>query len=191
MGLLGMHTVNYPTRHDIQSQELLSQQLGEDVGRLQRIQEKADLASWHWLSCGMKWRSPSTDVHLYLTELGNGYWCEPPWRPVQGQNLDRNGMSGFLAKPYLPLPSGRKETRSREKKEKKKKIQRYNYQLNLRSSTHPIQIRETKLPLGSKLSWLVWKLILKFPRWWSSFKFYALLWAPSNREGILCTSIEC
>jgi len=30
-------------------------------------------------------------------------------------------MSGFLAKPYLPLPSGRKETRSREKKEKKKK----------------------------------------------------------------------
>ena len=73
MGLLGMHTVNYPTRHDIQSQELLSQQLGEDVGRLQRIQVKANLASWHWLSCGMKWRSPSIDVHLYLTELGNGY----------------------------------------------------------------------------------------------------------------------
>lgn len=43
MGLLGTHTVNYPTRHDIPSQELLSQKLGEDVGSLQGIQEKADL----------------------------------------------------------------------------------------------------------------------------------------------------
>lgn len=73
-------------------------------------------------------------------------------------------MSGFIAQPYLLLPSGRKETRRKEKKDKKK-AETHNYQRNLGSSTHSTQITETKLPLGPKLSWwLLWKLILKFPR---------------------------
>lgn len=37
-----------------------------------------------------------------------------------GQRLDRNGMSGFMAKPYLLLPYSRKETRRTEKDKGKK-----------------------------------------------------------------------
>lgn len=50
--MLGTHTVNYPTRHDIQSRNFSHSRLGEDVGRLQRIQEGL---IWHHGTAFLVW----------------------------------------------------------------------------------------------------------------------------------------
>jgi len=53
-----------------------------------------------------------------------------------------------MAEPSVLLASGRRETR-RSEKEEIRKAHSHNYLLNLGSSTHSVQITETKVPLGA------------------------------------------
>lgn len=86
--------------------------------------------------CGVKWRNCSTDVHLYpmsfrkqFTDVGTS-----PRRPIRVKTgTEKLWDVWLLSQAAIWLPSGRKG-QSEEKKEKIK-VQRYNYQLNLGSST--------------------------------------------------------